>query len=446
MKRIAIISEHASPLAALGGVDCGGQNVYVAHLALELAERGHTVDVFTRRDDPTLSSINQWAPRVRIIHVPAGPASAVPKEKLLPHMPAFAAFMLQFITRGHLRYDIVHANFWTSAVVAEQLKRELGLPFVVTFHALGRVRTMHQGLADGFPSQRGEIEERLAAFADRVIAECPQDAADLATLYRARLDRMSIIPCGVDRARFHSVGRPRARQVLKLDPHAPTLLQLGRMVPRKGVDDAIRAVGILRERYGVQARLLVVGGATDLPDEEATPYLGVLRRIAEECGVGDLVTFVGRRGGDVLRYYYSAADVFVTTPWYEPFGITPLESMACGTPVIGSAVGGIKYSVVEGDTGILVPPRDPGTIAAAAAAIIGDEVLRERMSRNAIARAHGRFRWCDVVASIDELYTDVLERSRQHREREVSIAVHGVVAPAPVIRRQVEVESSEVIA
>jgi glycosyltransferase involved in cell wall biosynthesis len=410
-RRIAIISEHASPLATVGGADAGGQNIYVAQLAVGLADRGHLVDVFTRRDLADVATVVQWAPRVRIVHLDAGPAVTVPKERLLQYMPAFAENMLDFISRTGVRYDIVHANFWTSAVAALTVKREIQLPFVVTFHALGRVRKLHQASADGFPPERGAIEEMLVAAADGVIAECPQDSADLQNYYCASKRRMRIVPCGVDRRRFHPVERSRAREMLGLPSGSAVLLQVGRMVPRKGVDTAVRALRSLRDRHQIDATLLVVGGETDAPDEIATPYLRCLRELAERDGVSRSVTFVGRRANDVLRYYYSAADAFITTPWYEPFGITPLESMACGTPVIGSSVGGIKYTVVDGGTGFLVPPRDPETVADRAAVLLRDPGTRARMSAGGIRRVETLFRWEDVAASIDELYDEVLSRA-----------------------------------
>jgi glycosyltransferase involved in cell wall biosynthesis len=180
------------------------------------------------------------------------------------------------------------------------------------------------------------------------------------------------------------------------------------MVPRKGVDVAVQSLRHLRDTHDIHARLLVVGGETAAPDEIATPYLRYLRELAEEEGVADSVIFVGCRANDLLRYYYSAADIFVTTPWYEPFGITPLEAMACGTPVIGSDVGGIKYTVVDGGTGFLVPPRDPKAVAAQAATLMRDTGLRARMSCKAVERVESQFQWKDVAASIDDLYGDVL--------------------------------------
>jgi Glycosyltransferase len=410
-KRIALISDHASPLAALGGTDRGGQNVYVANLALELAERGHFVDVFTRRESTRAPTVIRWAPRVRVVHVDAGPSHPIPKEALLPHMEAFATFIITFGERQHIRYDVCHANFWTSGVAARLVKHATDTPFVVTFHALGRVRVLHQGAADHFPSDRGRIEEALIAEADAVIAECPQDADDLSEHYSAPRQRMRVVPCGVDCRLFHDVGRDRARRVLQLPGEQPILLQLGRLVPRKGIDDVIRSVAELRRRHAIDARLIIVGGDSHVPDEVATPHLRDLRRTARDHDVDDAVQFVGQRGGDVLRYYYSAADVFVTTPWYEPFGITPLEAMACGTPVIGTNVGGIKFTVVDGETGYLVPPRDPGAIAARAAGLLRNGSLRQQMSAHATARVRAHFRWTDVAAAIDALYDDVIRQA-----------------------------------
>ncbi len=425
-RRIAMISEHASPLAVLGGTDCGGQNVYVAQLALELAERGHLVDVFTRRDCADGPTVVPWAPRVRVIHAEAGPSCVLPKEALLPYMPELAQSIVSFTRATGVRYDVMHAHFWTSAVAARHVRDELAVPYVVTFHALGRVRRLHQGAADEFPESRGEIEEQIVADADRIIAECPQDAEDLVVHYRARRERMCIVPCGVDRRRFHRVTRERARHVLSLDADRPILLQLGRVVPRKGIDDVIRALGHLHHDHDIKAQLLVVGGESEVPDHRATPHLSMLRAVAEASGVAEAVTFVGRRSGDVLRYYYSAADLFVTTPWYEPFGITPLEAMACGTPVIGSNVGGIKFTVVDGETGFLVPPRDPAAIASCAARLLRDHALRARMSQSATARVREHFRWPDVAASIDGLYAEVI------RERRQSTDEHTIVPSPPI--------------
>jgi D-inositol-3-phosphate glycosyltransferase len=415
-KRIALISDHASPLAAAGGVDSGGQNIYVAQVAMHLAQLGYEVDVFTRRDSDVLPEIVEWRPRVRVVHVPAGPARFVRKEELLATMPDFAAWLAAF-ARRHGGYDLAHANFFLSGLVALELKRSFHTPFVVTFHALGRVRQQHQGGADEFPRERPTLEECIIRDADAVVAECPQDFSDLTSLYRADPARIVVIPCGFDRGEFWPITKPFARRALGLSRDERLLLNVGRLVPRKGVDNAIRGLSVLTHRFGVPARLLIVGGSSDLPDPALTPEIGRLQALAQAEGVAGQVTFTGRRSREFLKLYYSAADLFVTTPWYEPFGITPLESMACGTPVIGADVGGIRYSVADGETGCLVPPQDPEALAVRAAQLLRDPPTLRAMGRNAIVRVNSQFTWRKVTRSIAGLYEQVLAGRAPRPER-----------------------------
>jgi D-inositol-3-phosphate glycosyltransferase len=410
MRHIALISEHASPLAAVGSTDSGGQNVYVAHLARQLAAFGHRVDVYTRRDHPSQPLIVDWQPNVRVIQVPVGPAHHVDKECLLPYMEAFGNFMLQMISRRKLRYDVVHANFFMSGMAAWQIRQALGVPFVITFHALGRVRRQLQGASDGFPDARFAIEEQMMQQADCVIAECEQDREDMLSLYDACASRIEIVPCGFDPDELWPV-TVSARQYLGLDPDEFIVLQLGRMVPRKGVDNVIEAIARLRHRYGVAARLLVVGGNSAVPDPVLTPELGRLRALAQQLDVARHVTFTGQRPRATLRYYYSAADVFVTTPWYEPFGITPVEAMACGTPVVGSAVGGIRTTVVDRETGYLVPPRSPDILADRLAWLAQHPQTAQRFGWAGMRRAYQHFTWQEVGTRVAQVYERVIAGS-----------------------------------
>src|SRR5688572_1295389 len=419
-RRIAMISEHASPLATLGGVDSGGQNVYVGQLARNLAALGYDVDVFTRRDNPVLPESIEWSSGVRIVHVPAGPPEMIPKEDLLQYMSEFSDWMLRFCRRQRRSYDLTHANFFMSGIVAAELRRRIGLPFVITFHALGRVRRQHQKDADRFPDERMDIEDRLVAEADQVIAECPQDEEDLIQLYNADPARITIVPCGFDRTEFWPMSKELVRVSLGLAPDEKVVLQLGRMVPRKGVDNVIRGIRRLEADHGVRARLLVVGGETDDPNDDQTPEMVRLRRIAFDEGVDDRVRFVGRRNRETLKYFYSAADIFVTTPWYEPFGITPIEAMACGTPVIGSAVGGIKFTVRDGETGYLVPPNEPDALAERLAHLYSHPKLLSVYRRQAIRRANDLFTWEKVAAAVAEVYEEVLTIEQPPRLEEAA--------------------------
>jgi D-inositol-3-phosphate glycosyltransferase len=401
--KVALVSEHASPLAVAGGVDSGGQNIYVANVARELAAMGHQVDVFTRRDRALLPLVSDMD-GVRVIHVPAGPPKQLPKEQLLPFMDEFAAFLIEFFQRERDPYQVIHANFFMSGLAALKVKAALGIPLVTTFHALGRVRRIHQGVDDGFPDERFVIEDELVARSDIVVAECPQDEADLTEHYHADPARIQIVPCGFDADEFQPIERGAAREVLGWHKNEFTVLQLGRLVQRKGIDNVVRGVGILKQVFKASARLYVVGGNSEAPNELATPEIARLRGVAQACGVAEQTTFVGRRGRAQLRYFYSAADVFVTTPWYEPFGITPVEAMACGTPVIGADVGGIRYSVADGVTGFLVPPRDPAALAARLDQLRRDPALARRMGEAGLTRAREAFTWKGVGDSLAQIY------------------------------------------
>lgn len=405
--RIAMISEHASPLAMLGGADGGGQNVYVGQLSRQLAALGHAVDVFTRREAPDVPAIVDFAPGVRVVHVDAGPAHVIRKEKLLPLMDGFADEMRGFFA-AHGVPDLIHAHFFMSGLVGIELARSFDIPAVVTFHALGKVRRLHQKESDGFPDARFSIEERIVAEADRIIPECPEDERDLLELYGADPLRLRMVPCGFDPDEFAPVDKAAARAALGLPADAPIALQLGRMVPRKGVDTAIEALA----HCPADARLIVVGGASGDPDPAREPELARLIAVAEAAGVGDRVMFTGSRGRDVLRLYYSAADLFVTAPWYEPFGITPLEAMACATPVVGSDVGGLRYTIADDVTGVRVPPRDAPALGRAMAALLADRPRAEAMGRAGLARVRERFTWRQVALQMEEVYRETIAKRR----------------------------------
>ena len=415
--KIAFISEHASPLATLGGVDSGGQNVYVGELARHLVEIGYSIDIFTRWDNSKLPQVINWIPGVRVIHIQAGPLAFIEKEKLLPYMSEFTSNMEIFIRGEAETYVLLHANFWMSAVVAAGIKKTFQIPFVVTFHALGVIRKLYQGDQDKFPEERLEIERQIIQDADHIIAECPQDKEDLVQYYSASEDNITVIPCGFNPHEFYPMDRLLARMVLNLDPSENIILQLGRMVPRKGVDNVIRAFA-KASRTGITMRLLIVGGETDNADPEKDLEIVRLRKLAADEGVANSVTFTGRRSREMLRFYYAAADIFITTPWYEPFGITPLEAMACGTPVIGSNVGGIKYSVEDGKTGYLVPPSDDDTLAQRIFELLTDRERLLKMKDQAVKRANNMFRWSHVASMAAALYERISFSNHSYLKRE----------------------------
>ena len=406
VRRIAMVSDHASPLAPPGSIDSGGQNVYVACLARELARSGCEVDIFTRRDAIGQRQQVQWCDNIRVIHVPAGPPHYVPKEQMLPYMDTFARFVTRFARRQGVPYDVVHANFFMSGMVARHLKQVLGIPFVITFHALGQLRRLAQGAADAFPPARVAIEAALMRAADRIIAECPQDRHDMEHLYGAAPGRIAVAPCGFDPRELWPLPARLARARLELPHDKFIVLQLGRMVPRKGIDNVIEALAILREQHAIDAQLLVVGGEPEqrAGGDSVTPELARLRALAERLGVAGHVLFAGPKDRAEIREYYSAADAFVTTPWYEPFGITPVEAMACARPVIGADVGGIKSTVVDGETGFLIPPRDPHALAQRLAVLHANPGLARRMGEQGLRRAWRFYTWRSVAEQALAIY------------------------------------------
>jgi glycosyltransferase involved in cell wall biosynthesis len=350
-----------------------------------------------------------------VVNVPAGPAHHVPKEQLMPYVQEFARFTTRFATRlarqQQAGYDIVHANFFMSGMVAQHLKQALGIPFVITFHALGQVRRIAQGVADAFPPSRVRVETLLMQQADRIIAECAQDRLDMEQLYGASPARIAVAPCGFDPAELWPQDQREARSLLGLAPEKFTVLQLGRMVPRKGVDTVIQATALLRSHHGIDAELLVVGGDVHAGGRDG-PEMARLRTLAERLGILEHVRFVGQKARAELRTWYSAADVFVTTPWYEPFGITPVEAMACARPVVGSEVGGIKSTVVDGSTGFLVPSRDPQAVADRLATLQRNPMLARTMGDAGLRRAYRHYTWRSVARQVAAVYAAVLAEAQ----------------------------------
>lgn len=407
-RRIAFISEHASPLAVIGGVDSGGQNVYVDRVACHLAQKGYLVDVFTRWHDARLPRIVEHGSNVRVVHVEAGPKTFIPKERLFGHMDEFITDMSRFLRQSDIHYDLVHAHFWMSGYVAAALKQRYGIPYVVTFHALGKVRRIFQGNADEFPDLRFRVEENVAQYADRVVAECPQDRDDLMVHYYVKPEKIVTVPCGFDQDEFAPLDKAVCAERIGVDPREKLVLQLGRIVPRKGIDNVIRGIAAMLEMKTVPVRLLIVGGESEIPCPKQTPEINRLQTIAKGLGIEDRVTFAGRRNREELKYFYNAADLFVSTPWYEPFGITPLEAMACGTPVIGTNVGGIKYSVDHEVTGYLVPPDEPQALARRMLELLENPRKHEILSRNALKRVTRLFTWETVSEQLADVYEEVV--------------------------------------
>jgi glycosyltransferase involved in cell wall biosynthesis/phosphoheptose isomerase len=402
-----MVSEHASPLAALGGVDAGGQNVHVAALAAAVARRGVEVVVYTRRDDPDLPARVSMAPGVEVHHVDAGAPAPIPKDELLPHMATFADRLEADWRREPP--DAVHSHFWMSGWAALRSAAPLGIPVAHTFHALGVVKRRYQGERDTSPPERIGIERDLVRRVDRIVATCTDEVFELIRM-GAPSGRVNVVPCGVDLELFVPDGPSVPRT-----PGASRLLCIGRLVERKGIGNVISSLA------GVPGAELIVAGGPDRDRLGEDPEARRLSELAHEAGVADRVRLSGRLERHEVPPLLRSADAVVSVPWYEPFGIVPLEAMACGVPVVASAVGGMIDSVVDGVTGVHVPPRDPERLATTLADLLADPERRAEYGRAGVERARRLYDWNRVAAAS----LDVYERVRRRTARRASAPANG---------------------
>lgn len=395
-----MISEHASPLAALGGADAGGQNVHVAELSAALVRSGHEVDVYTRRDGATLPERVRTDAGYTVVHVPAGPPRQVPKDELLQYMDAFGRYLDAQWDRA--QPDIAHAHFWMSGVAAQLAARRRRVPTVQTFHALGVVKQRHQGHLDTSPAERLRVEERIAHDATWVTAGCSDEVFELMRLGRDRL-RISLVPCGVDIERFSPGGPVAARSGRR------RILVVGRFVPRKGFDTAITAL------TDVPGAELIIAGGPERSELHTVPEACRLRALAADLGVAERVSLYGSVAREDMPALLRSADVVACTPWYEPFGIVPLEAMACAVPVVASAVGGMLDTVVHDLTGLLIPPKDPRACANAINRILRDRCVASSFGAAGRERARSRYSWDRIAADTLAVYKRLLPAASRGR-------------------------------
>ncbi|GAB3238548.1 glycosyltransferase family 1 protein [Glycomyces halotolerans] len=387
--KIAMVSEHASPLAGMGGEDAGGQNVHVAQLAAALTRHGHLVTVYTRRDDPGLAERIEAPDGYEVVHVAAGPPERLPKDELLPHMGAFAEELEREWAADPP--DIVHAHFWMSGLASLRAAETIGLPTVLTYHALGTVKKRHQGDADTSPPERIDIERAIGERCAGVIATSNEEVDELTELGVAP-DKVAVIPCGVDLDHFNPIGAS-AEQGSRFQ-----ILTAGRLVPRKGFDLVIRALASLPH-----AELVIAGGPAE-GSVTHDPEARRLRELAEEVGVSGRVRTPGQMPHEAMPAQFRSADVVVCTPWYEPFGIVPLEAMACGVPVVASAVGGLRDTVEDGATGTLVADPTPEALADAIRPYLEDSEMRRVIGQAGRLRACARYSWDAIAAETWKTY------------------------------------------
>jgi D-inositol-3-phosphate glycosyltransferase len=406
-----MISYHTCPLAKLGGQKTGGMNVYVRDFSQALAEIGVAVDVFTRLQPGCAPLVNhEMGPNCRVIHIPAGPDRLVSVQEMEGYLDEFTAGVLAFAAAEGVQYDLIHAHYWLSGLIGERLRNAWDAPpLVQMFHTLGRLKNaIARSPEEHATPARIQGETRIVRAADRLIAATPAEQEQLVALYGADAAKIAIVPPGVDLHRFQPLVRAEAMQAIGIPPERKNILFAGRIEPLKGIDTLLGALALLQanepERLD-HVCVTIVGGDpwTPVPDSE----MQRLQAMAAELHLHDLVAFAGARDQDLLPYYFAAAEMVVVPSHYESFGMVALESMAMGTPVIASRVGGLAHLVVDGYNGFLVPAGDALTLSGRILDLLDKPENRQQLSLNARAAAQ-KYAWPKIVERMLQVYASTL--------------------------------------
>lgn len=415
MYRVAMLSLHTCPLAALGGKESGGMNVYVRDLSRELGRRGLFVDVFTRSQNPDVPQVGDLGPNARVIHLKAGPEAPYDKNLVYAHTAEFTGNLKKFARKENIAYDLVHSHYWLSGLVARQLRSDWKTPVIQMFHTLGELKNQVARSKEQQETRlRVETEREIMSFADRLIAANPLEKAQMIWLYGADPAKIEVIPCGVDLELFHPIPGDEAKAYLEMPQDHRMVLFVGRIEPLKGIDVLIEAMALLlkdKDELRDEVCLCIIGGDPDADADSLNREMSRLQRMRETLGIADVVTFLGKRAQDTLPYHYSAAEVCVVPSHYESFGMVALEAMACGTPVIASKVGGLTFTVRDGRTGFLVPSDDPRALADQLSLLLTDGNLRRTMGQQAVQLSE-RYSWSIVAGQVVAAYRDLATHTR----------------------------------
>lgn len=405
---IALISDHGDPAAEVGKEEAGGQNVYVRQVGEALAKLGWQVDMFTRKANPDDPAIVQHSPYCRTIRLVAGPQTFIPRDELFEYMPQFLEAFQQFQTKEGTNYPLVHTNYWLSAWVGLQLQKLNNIQVVHTYHSLGAVKYQSVANKPAIASTRLAVEQQILQAANCVVATSPQEQETLRELV-SQQGRVEIVPCGTDIDNFRVMPKAEARAKLGLSQTEQIVLYVGRFDPRKGIETLVRAGALSKARAQGNLRLIIAGGSD--PERADGQERKRIESLVAELGLAEQTLFTGRLGHDVLPLYYTAADLCAVPSHYEPFGLVAIEAMACGTPVVASNVGGLKFTVMPEETGLLVPPQDSAALADAIDRILGDELWAKKLRKQASARVSQNFSWTGVAIQLSDLYRRLLAQS-----------------------------------
>jgi D-inositol-3-phosphate glycosyltransferase len=404
-RRVAVLSVHTSPLEQPGTGDAGGMNVYVVETSKRLAALGVEVEIFTRATSSDLPPVVELAPGVTVRHLVAGPFEGLSKEDLPAQLCALTSGVLRAEAQHDAGwYDVVHSHYWLSGQVGWLASERWGTPLVHTAHTLAKVK--NRALAEGDapePLRRVVGEEQVIAAADRLVANTHDEARQLVELYDAESERVVTVAPGVDLEHFRPGEASGARTRLGVPPDATVLLFVGRIQPLKAPDVLLRAAArMIEQDPSLRDRLVVavVGGPSGNGLAEPT----ALQELARSLGIDDVTRFEGPSSNGRLLDWYRAASVVAVPSHNESFGLVALEAQACGTPVVATDVGGLRTTVRNGVSGLLVPGHDT---AAWAAALTRAVATRADLSPGAVEHA-SHFSWSATAAGLLSTYRDAL--------------------------------------
>ncbi len=412
IERIAMLSVHTCPLATLGGKKTGGMNVYVREFSRELARQGIKVDVFTRSEDDCQPTVkHDLGYGARVIHIAAGPEKPIPTVEIAAYLDDFVHGVLAFSREEGITYNLIHSHYWMSGLVAEGLKNQWpDVPVLQMFHTLGHMKNrVSDSESNRAPQSRIDGESHILSFVDRVIAATPAEYAQLHWLYGADMEKVVVIPPGVDLDRFSPIPRKIAKANLEMPENHKNILFAGRIEPLKGIDTLLLAISLIQKQNPELAdhvSVNIIGGDpwSETVDEEMIR----LQDLRQFLGVTDIVTFLGSKAQDDLPDYYAAAEMVVMPSHYESFGLVALEAMAMGTPVIASEVGGLAFLIRDGENGFHVPSRNPEALAERIFSLLTDRDCRDQLGM--AARAYARnYSWSIIVEKMIALYCDLIQ-------------------------------------
>ena len=388
--RIAMLSAHSCPVGDLGAKDTGGMSVYIRELTRELGKKGHSIDVYTRIHDPADPLTEGLSERARLIHLRAGKEATIQKMAVYFSLPEFTFNLENYWQDNGLRYDIVFSHYWLSALVGKYLRQKSQVPYITMYHTLGAVKNAI-GIGEDEPALRIVSERDTIADCQKVIVATEKEKQDLVHYYNALPEKVGVVPCGVNMEMFRPVDKMSARQKLGLSDDK-VLLFVGRIDPLKGIDQLLKTMPRLKNHDGL--RLIIIGG-----DENSRAEVAKLEKLSDELDIRDRVTFQGLIKQDQLKYFYSAADVCVVPSYYESFGLVPLESLACGTPVVATDVGDLKNIIRQGETGYIVPDNSPDKLAASISLALS-KPRRDLESVLAIRASVSSWDWANIAERV----------------------------------------------